>query len=359
MERRRWRLPSQAAPALRHGLLALAVCGCGGALFAALGTVLPWMLGPLAFMAAATLAGWSVQRPAGGLPLGQLIVGTALGLYFTAPVLHELLRHVGALAVGAMFALALGCASAVLLARLSGCDFLTSFFASLPGGAGEMSVMADRLGGRADLVAAAHAVRIVIVVLTVPPLITWSGVHGTQDWLQSTAAVRPAGLAALLLLAGGAGALLRLIDTPNGWIIGPLVVTILLTGSGAEWSAMPPWIVNGGQLLIGCALGSRFSEDFFKSAPRFLLSVAAMVLFSVLLAAGFAVLLSWLADIDLPTTLLATAPGGVAEMSLTARALHLGVPVVTSFHVTRMAFLVLSAAPMFALGQRLLARTRI
>lgn len=356
MERKRWRLPAQAAPSLQRGLLALVVCACGGALFAELGTVLPWMLGPLAFMAAASVAGWPVRRPAGGLPLGQLIVGTALGLYFTAPVLEELLRHAGAIAAGALFALALGCASAVVLARLSGCDFLTAFFASLPGGAGEMSVMADRLGGRADWVAAAHALRILIVVLTVPPLMTWSGAHGTQEWLASTAAVRPAELVALLLLAGAGGALLHWFDTPNGWIIGPLVVTIAFTGAGVEWSAMPRWMVNGGQLLIGCALGSRFSGGFFRAAPRFMISVAATVVLSLLLAAGFALLLSWAAGIDLPTTLLATAPGGVAEMSLTARALHLGVPVVTSFHVTRMAFLVLSAAPVFALGQRLVAR---
>eukprot|EP01036_Dinobryon_divergens_P041533 gene41533-55059_t len=146
--------------------------------------------------------------------------------------------------------------------------------------------------------------------------------------------------------------LLRRLDTPNAWIIGPLVVTIALTGSGAEWSAMPRWMVNGGQLLIGCALGSRFSAGFFRAAPRFLLSVAATVLLSLTLAACFGVGLSWAAGIDLPTTLLATAPGGVAEMSLTARALHLGVPVVTSFHVTRMAFLVLSAAPVFGWGRR-------
>ncbi len=358
MEGKLWRLPPQAGQAGRRGLLALAVCFCGGALCAALGTVLPWMLGPLAFMAAASMAGWPVRRPAGGLLLGQFIVGTALGLYFTAPVLQELMRHAAAIAAGALFALALGCASAAMLARLSGCDFLTAFFASLPGGAGEMSVLADRLGGRADWVAAAHALRIVIVVLTVPTLITLSGAHGSQDWLPTAAAVQPGGLAGLLLLAGAGGALLRRFDTPNGWIIGPLVVTVVLTGSGVEWSAMPRWVVNCGQLLIGCALGSRFSAGFFRAAPRFLLSVAATVLLSLVLAAGFAVLLSWATAIDLPTTLLATAPGGVAEMSLTARALHLGVPVVTSFHVTRMAFLVLSAAPVFALGQRMVGRWR-
>lgn len=356
MAGQRWRLPAQAAPVLRQGLLALAVCTAGGALFATLGTVLPWMLGPMAFMAAASMAGWPVQRPPGGLPLGQFIVGTALGLYFTEPVLQELLRHTGAIAAGAVFALALGCLSAVLLSRLSGCDGMTAFFASLPGGAGEMSVMADRLGGRADWVAAAHALRIMIVVLTVPPLITWSGAHGAEDWLPSVSVVHPGGLLALMGLAGAGGLLLRRIDTPNAWIIGPLVVTIALTGSGVEWSAMPRWMVNSGQLLIGCALGSRFSAGFFRAAPRFLFSVAVTVVFSLVLAACFGVGLSWAAGIDLPTTLLATAPGGVAEMSLTARALHLGVPVVTSFHVTRMAFLVLSAAPVFGWGRRWVTR---
>lgn len=336
--------------------MALCVCAAGGSLFAALGTVLPWMLGPMAFMAAASMAGWPVQRPPGGLPLGQLLVGTALGLYFTEPVLQELLRHTGAIAAGAVFALLLGCGAAAVLSRLSGCDGMTAFFASLPGGAGEMSVMADRLGGRADWVAAAHALRIMIVVLTVPPLITWSGAHGAQDWLAATAEVRPGGLLALLLMAGAGGALLRRIDLPNAWIIGPLVVTIALTGAGLAWSAMPRGLVNAGQLLIGCALGSRFGAGFFRAAPRFLLSVAATVLLSLVAAACFGVALAWATGIDLPTMLLATAPGGVAEMSLTARALHLGVPVVTSFHVTRMAFLVLSAAPVFALGRRWSAR---
>lgn len=335
-----------------RALLALAVCTAGGALFAALGTVLPWMLGSMLFMAAASMAGWPVSRPPGGLPLGQLIVGMALGLYFTAPVLQALAHHAGAIASGAVFSLALGSGAAVLLARLSGCDFLTAFFASLPGGAGEMSVMADRLGGRADWVAAAHALRIMLVVLSVPPLITWSGAHGTEHWLPATREVHYPGLALLALAACAGALLLRWFNTPNGWIIGPLLVTIALTGAGVEWSALPRWGVNGGQVLIGCALGSRFSAGFFRAAPKFLLCVAFTVGLSICVAAGFGAALAWATGLNTPTILLATAPGGVAEMSLTASALNLGVPLVTSFHVVRMVFLVLSAAPLFALGRR-------
>jgi len=48
------------------------------------------------------------------------------------------------------------------------------------------------------------------------------------------------------------------------------------------------------------------------------------------------------------TLVLGTAPGGVAEMSITAKVLQLGVPVVTALHVTRVVVLLLSTAPIFA-----------
>jgi hypothetical protein len=47
--------------------------------------------------------------------------------------------------------------------------------------------------------------------------------------------------------------------------------------------------------------------------------------------------MGWASGIPIATLVLATAPGGMAEMSLTARNLQLGVPVVTAFHVIRMA----------------------
>jgi uncharacterized membrane protein AbrB (regulator of aidB expression) len=47
------------------------------------------------------------------------------------------------------------------------------------------------------------------------------------------------------------------------------------------------------------------------------------------------------------TVLLATAPGGIAEMCLTARILQLGVPVVTGFHVIRLLFVLLASPFVF------------
>jgi uncharacterized membrane protein AbrB (regulator of aidB expression) len=81
-------------------------------------------------------------------------------------------------------------------------------------------------------------------------------------------------------------------------------------------------------------------------------------LLAILLAAGFGLALAALGGIHPATAILATAPGGIAEMSLTAKTLQLGVPVVTAFHVTRLVTLVLTIGPLFRLlrGRKLASR---
>jgi uncharacterized membrane protein AbrB (regulator of aidB expression) len=44
---------------------------------------------------------------------------------------------------------------------------------------------------------------------------------------------------------------------------------------------------------------------------------------------------------------LGTAPGGIAEMAITAKVLQLGVPVVTAFQVCRLVAVLLMVGPLF------------
>jgi len=74
---------------------------------------------------------------------------------------------------------------------------------------------------------------------------------------------------------------------------------------------------------------------------------------AVALATGFGVLLAYASGMHAATAILATSPGGIAEMSLTAKTLQLGVPIVTAFHVIRMVALVLLIGPLFRLLRRL------
>jgi membrane AbrB-like protein len=140
---------------------------------------------------------------------------------------------------------------------------------------------------------------------------------------------------------------------PNAWMLGPLGVTVALTLGEVSLSAIPTWLSNTAQLLIGCSLASAFERESLRTSPRFIgmvcLSVALAMLGSALCAWGLAVL----GSVPVSTMVLATAPGGMAEMCVTAKVLQLGVPLVTAAHVTRVIILVTTTAPMFRLARHL------
>jgi len=157
-----------------------------------------------------------------------------------------------------------------------------------------------------------------------------------------------AALAALLAATGAAGLLLARLNVPNAFILGALVAAVPLTIAGVNTSAMPRWMLNGAQLLLGCALGARFNRSFLARAPRFVGAVVVTVAIAMGISVLFALLMARLTGIHPATLVLATAPGGIAEMAVTAKVLDLGVPMVTSFHVTRVMLLLTCTGPLFA-----------
>ncbi len=332
---------------------ALAICGASGALFSAVRAPLPWMIGPLLAMALGKFLGVNVASPKGGRAAGQMTIACALGLYFTPAVAGEVMVHWYLLVAAALLAVLLAYASGWFLMRTAGLDATTALFASVPGGAAEMTILGERFGARSDRVVLAQALRVFIVVLAVPFAFTALGLHGVDAYRPAQFAVDGAGLIALLCIAAAAGGALAKLRIPNAWMLGPLGVTVALTLGGVSLSAIPTWLSNAAQLLIGCALGSGFDRESLRNSPRFIGMVFLSVALAMLASALSAWCLAFLGSVPVTTMLLATAPGGMAEMCVTAKVLQLGVPLVTAAHVTRVIILVTTTAPTFRLARRL------
>jgi hypothetical protein len=340
--------------AFRRTAAGLALGLAAGTLCAWIGTPIPWMLGPLFALAVARVAGADVRAPAAARPVGQWIIGTALGLYFTPATLASVASVWYLPVLGAAFAIAVGYGAGALLARLAGIDFTTGVFASVPGGAADMATLGERHGARVDRVAAAHSLRMLLVVAIVPAAFTLAGVHG-RDAFEPARATFDGGGFALLAAATLAGALVaRRVDVPNAFILGSLAVAAALTAAGLRLSAVPPMLSNAGQLLLGCALGARFEPDFLRGAPRFVGAVVVTVLLSLAASTAFGVALAQIGGAPVAPVVLGMAPGGIAEMTVTAKVLQLGVPLVTTFHVARVVVLLLFTGPLFALVRRYL-----
>jgi membrane AbrB-like protein len=325
----------------------LALGAAAGWICSRLHTPIPWMLGPLFTLAALRVAGAPVAAPPGGRQAGQWVIGTSLGLYFTPTVVREVAGWWPLLALGAVFAIATGYATGLALARLAGIDRTTAIFASVPGGAAEMAVLGTRFGARVDRVAVAHSLRILIVVAIVPAAYALLGVHGSDRYVPGMSAFDARGFAMLMAATAAGGAVAQRLRLPNAFVLGALAVAIPLTAAEINLSAMPTVASNGAQTLIGCALGARFQPDFLRGAPRYVGAVALSVLAAIAISAAGGVLLALLAGLSPATLVLGTAPGGIAEMCITAKVLQLGVPIVTAFHVARLVVLLLVTAPLF------------
>ena len=322
----------------RHALtLALALAGALACLW--LRTPLPWFIGPLLVTAAAAMSGLPVR---GSLVLrntGLWVIGTALGLYFTPEVVAMLPGLAPVIVTSIVWALACGYGYYHWLWRanraLPGLTRETAFFSSAIGGASEMALLADRRGGRVDLVASAHSLRIMLVVLTVPFAMQALGTQGTETAALAARAVQPAGLALLCALTALGGLALRALRAPNPWMLGALAVSVLLAAHDAAPSGLPQGMSNAAQLFLGCALGARFQPDFLRAAPRWMLSVAAGTLAMIVASALFAWGLATAAGQHVATLVLGTCPGGMTEMAITAKVLQLGVPIVTVLQLLR------------------------
>lgn len=321
-------------------------------------TPLPWMIGPLLATAIASILGQPTRSFAPFRNLGQWVIGVALGLYFTPQVTALVASLWWAILLGIVWALGLGWGFGWWLhrghaQRIGGSERqqrATSYFAGAIGGASEMTLLAEREGARTELVAAAHSLRLVLVTLIVPFAFTFAGLHGLDATLPGPREVHWGGLALLAAATGAGSWLMGRTGRANPWFMGALLVAMGLTMSGTELSALPQWMTNAAQLLIGVSLGVRFSAEFVHTAPRWLLSVAVGALAMIAVSAGFAALLALGTGLHWATMVLGTSPGGIAEMAITAKVLQLGVPVVTAFQVCRLVAVLVLVEPLYRWG---------
>lgn len=340
------------------GTLGVAVLGAQACVV--LGTPLPWFIGPLMATAACSLAGLPVRASLRLRNFGLWAIGTALGMYFT-PDMVALMPGLAPVIMAALaWALLCGYAYYRWLWRsnggLHGLTRESAFFAAAIGGASEMALLADRRGGRADLVASAHSLRIMLVVLVVPFALQWSGAHGSDPSLPGAGTVDVSGLLPLCVLTAAGAALASRLRVPNAWMLGALAVSVALAAAGWSPSAFPRSLSNAAQLAIAVALGTRFQPDFVKAAPRWLLSVSAGTLGMIGASAAFAWALGAATGVPVATLVLGTCPGGMTEMSLTAKVLQLGVPTVTMLQLLRYIAVMLLTARLWEWEARRLRR---
>jgi uncharacterized protein len=293
---------------------------------------LAWVLGPLVAAAAFGIGGMRLPAPLIMRRVGQLIIGSTVGLSMTSAVVAGLAAWLPLMIATALLSILVSATFSTLLARLARIDGKTAFFCVLPGGLAEMGNIGASIGAQMEPVALIQALRVAIVVLLIPPLMVAHGLYEAPEFIPDLA---PAFVALVLAVGLGGALLAHLLRFNNPWMVGALLAVGTLTALEVAEGRMPHLLFAIGQLLIGYNIGTRFKRSALRKLPRAAAVAIGIILLMVLTMALYALGLSHLVDMDFAVAVLSASPGGTAEMAATAQILHLPIALITAFHVVR------------------------
>lgn len=338
-------------------LRALAVGLPAGYLFYRLQTPIPWMIGPMIAVATLNLMGVRMHSPPFARQMGQVVLGSAVSLYFTPPVVTALAANLPAILAATVAVFVVAAIGALTLSRASGVDGKSTFFASVPGGAMAMAVLAERYGATIAPVAVAHSLRVSIVVIVVPFALTYGGIPLEAAAYRPQVPLNLAILVPWLAFGCLLGEVSERLHFHNGYLLMPIFFGAALTVSGIELSAVPHPMTDFAQLMFGLVLGARYERAFFARYKLFIPFALLNSFFILIASVAAGVALAWLFGLPVATMIIATAPGGLAEMTITAQALKISVPLVVAFHLFRVVVVNMGTQYIFPVFARLLERT--
>jgi membrane AbrB-like protein len=336
---------------------ALAVGIPAGYLFHRLHTPIPWMIGPMIAVATLNLMGVRMHSPPFARQMGQVILGSAVALHFTPTVVAELAANFAAIVAATVAAFVVGGLGALTLSRVSGVEGKSAFFASIPGGAMAMAVLAERYGAQIAPVAVAHSLRVSLVVILIPLALTYGGIPLVASAYRPDVPLDYLILVPWLAFGFVLGEVSERLGLQNGYLMAPIFFGAALTMSGIQLSAVPRWMTDFAQLMFGLVLGARYERAFFARYQLFIPFALLNSFFVLIASVAVAAALAWAFGLPIATMIIATAPGGLAEMAITAQALQISVPLVIAFHLFRVVVVNMGTQYIYACAERVLGRT--
>lgn len=359
-----------------QSVLFIFLSSIGGLLLSLTGLGIGWMIGTIvlaAFLSFRQPAWLEITSVPNGLPsywlkLGQLLLAVELGRNINLSVLQTFSENWLTITIMLVLSIIFSLISGVIVWKFSQTDMITSFFATAPGGVATMPGIADEVGANTAVVSIIQTMRIFLVVLIIPFIASsWIATpvdqtlstnllsatsHAEFEWGQLV------GTAILVLTAWGGSFVGKLLKFPAPLLVGGMVcvaivqslISIFLGHDLFVW--WPASIMIISQVFIASSIGSRFQRSMFIGIGRTvkIAFVSTIGLIIVMFACAF--LVTEATGITLLTSVLAFAPGGVAEMATTAVVLHADSTFVVTVQVLRIVVVILILPPFFRLLNR-------
>ncbi|MDG4648135.1 AbrB family transcriptional regulator [Roseibacterium sp. SDUM158017] len=323
---------------LTEVLPTLLIGAAGAALFWAIGFPAAVLTGPAAAVSLATLLGLRSRVPLGLRDAVFLVIGISIGSTVTPEVVATALAWPVSLAILTGTLVLVLVLVRAILAHGFGYDPLTALLAATPGHLSYVLGLSTDLKADVPRVALVQSVRVLLLTLLVPVLISLWGAEGTA-YLPDRGTMSPVSALAVFGLAVALGLVFRRFGVPAPLLLGAMAASAAGHGSNLTPGALPPWATTVAFVVMGSLIGTRFRGLDRRGLLGAFAAGAAATFVACAVAAAGAVLAARIVDLPPAALLLAFAPGGVEVMAALAVETGLEPAFVAAHHVFRLVVL--------------------
>lgn len=333
----------------------------GGLLADHLGLPMPFLLGSLLASASFTLffanpRGITLTYPEPMRRIFVAMIGVMIGSSFSPLIMAQLPALWVSLVAVVPFVLLCHGAGYFIFRLIGKYDSKTAFYSAMPGGLIESVLLGEKAGCDQRILTAQQFIRIVLVVVSVPILFSLylGEAVGSAAGMSFAGEVYDLWDIAMIVIIALTGLKLGLaLRLPAAQMIGPLILSAIIHGSGLHHVDSPFWLLNLAQIVVGCGLGLKFNNI----KPALLLRAFGLCIIAVTTMLGigwiFASALMHLGPMAKDSLFVSFAPGGVSEMGLIALSLNASPVLVATHHLARIVVTILSTSLIIRLFPRL------
>lgn len=333
---------------IKMGMETLFISLISGFLFYLVHIPLPWMLGPVAGVMAWRFTTkrplyWPIQLRQGAL----VILGYMLGSSFTRETAIETMRQLPYMLGSTMLIVVISMAMGYYVAKAAKVGGMSGFFGSVPGGLSQMVTLGEEVKGvDATVVTFMQTIRVISVVFLVPFLTLHGFVGKGIDSVSFTAGSQLATYLPVLAIVIAGAYIGQKLRFPVGYLTGPLLFSAIAAVSGLPSPQLPTIVIIISQVCIGAYIGLLMKPNPTHDFKRLGILTTVSSILLVFLSLIIGILLSMVNPISIATGFLSTAPGGMAEMGITATMVHADLSMVSAYQLFRVFFVMFAVPPL-------------
>lgn len=333
-----------------------AIAAMSGFAFYQIGVFLPWLLGPMiALLLLRQVTKLEFIWPKVLRQIGLIILGVQIGSSFTKQAVELMWFDFPLMILLTVSVVGMALVLSILFMKMSGESLATSILGSLPGGLSQMVLLSEEVkSANSTVVTLMQTFRIFAVVTIVPFLTAWipKGTHFDELSLNDLPSFNVSHFLFFLGMGVTLFILMKRIHFPLPELMAPILsmafIQYITDHSVVE---VPTLLLIVSQLFVGAHLGLQLE----KVSELFTLRLFWSILGTNILLITFCAIMAYFLMFIHPVNsfldfFISAAPGGIAEMSITALETGADLSTVTSFHLFRIFFILLLAGPLVTMA---------